>query len=175
MKANLITLERLKQRLTYDPVSGILTWNYCEGIHRDFNDSHAGKPAGSLSKDGYVALTVDRRYYFAHRLGWYCVTGQYPDRHVDHIDGDRANNAMRNLRLATPLQNTQNKTFDGLGGASKKRGAAFQKREGRWSSKIRYDGVYKWLGYFDDEDSAAAAYEAAAKELRGEFYRPQWN
>lgn len=171
MKKNLISLSRLNERLTYDPATGVLTWKYCDGIHRDFNKRFAWKPAGTVGKDGYIIINVDKNSYVAHRLGWYMVTGEYPEKHIDHIDGDRANNAFSNLRLATPLENTQNKSFET--GRKKKRGTHFRKAEGKWCAKIRHNYKDMWLGFFDSEDSASEAYEAAARELRGEFYRPQ--
>lgn len=171
MKKNLVTIERLRQRLAYDKSTGVFTWLHCDGVHKDFNKNLAGKQAGSVDREGYTRINLDSEAYYAHRLAWYFVTGEYPDRSVDHIDGDRSNNALVNLRLATPLQNSQNQAFETRTGNSRVRGAYFRKAEGKWSSKIRHNKKYIWLGYFDDEASAAAAYEAKAAELRGEFYR----
>lgn len=101
-----------------------------------------------------------------HRLVGEAFLGLTADRQVDHIDGDRTNNRLENLRLATHSQNRRNsrsRSSCGMKGVSRHRK--------RWSAKITIDGKLKHLGIYDTPEEAHAAYCAAAKELHGEFFR----
>jgi hypothetical protein len=83
---------------------------------------------------------------------------------VDHINGDRADNRLGNLRVATKYQNA----FNSRGWGKRLKGA-FPKGN-RWFSKIWCYGVNYHLGSYATEAEAHAAYCKAAKELHGEFY-----
>jgi hypothetical protein len=75
------------------------------------------------------------------------------------------------LRLATPSHNSCNSRRDKSKTYSRYRGVSFSKRKGKWFATIRHNGKKIWLGYFDDELSAARAYDEAAKKHHGEFAR----
>jgi hypothetical protein len=87
---------------------------------------------------------------------------------VDHRDGDTLNNRRGNLRLVTPAQNAANSAA--RGGRSRHRGV-FMTKSGKWAAQIAKSGVHLHLGTFADEDSAAAAYDAAARDVHGEYAR----
>lgn len=87
----MLTVERLRELLDYDPETGVFRWK------EPRRKCRVGEVAGSLRKDGYVKIQVDGRFYQAHRLAWLCVYGVWPSA-IDHIDGNRANNAIANLR-----------------------------------------------------------------------------
>lgn len=87
---------------------------------------------------------------------------------VDHVDGNKLNNKRENLRLATPSQNNINRP-GGAGTSSCYKGVYWYKAYGKWHVQIRQGGYRYFVGYFDDEEDAARAYDAKAKELFGEF------
>ena len=88
---------------------------------------------------------------------------------VDHINTDSLDNRRANLRLATHSQNSCNSRRDKSNTYSRFRGVSFSKRKGKWFAAIRANGRKLWLGYFDDELSAAKVYDAAAKKYHGEY------
>jgi hypothetical protein len=101
---------------------------------------------------------------YLHRF----IMGEPPGMEVDHRDEDRLNCQKYNLRVATHAQNTQHrgplKT-----NTSGRKGVTRNHRAGKWVAQIDVNGVHKNLGYFDDIQSAHAAYCMAAEELHGEF------
>jgi hypothetical protein len=156
----MITQDKLKELLNYDPVTGVFTWK-CRrsGIKPG---QRAGSPCGS----GHIQITINRRKYYAHLLAWLYMRGRWPEFQLDHRDLDPANNAFRNLREATNQQNQQN-TRPKRGHARK--GVYFQR--GRWVASIRADGRRIHLGAFGTPDAASDAYASAAAKYHGEFAR----
>jgi hypothetical protein len=156
--------EYLRTRLDYDPDTGELRWKsgYRMG-HR------IGGPAGFLDVGGYIRIGIDRHLYFAHRIIWKWMTGKEPLSDIDHIDRNRLNNRWSNLRQATKTQTVWNRELPrrinllpcGVMPAPK----------GRWRARIMVNNVRKHLGTFSTVAEAAAAYEAAAKQLHGEYFR----
>jgi len=90
----------------------------------------------------------------AHRFGWYMFYGKLPQNEIDHINGDRKDNRITNLRDVTHQQNNFNK---------KAKGYYFHKHAKKFSADIRKDGKNIHLGYFDTEQQAHAAYLEAKK------------
>lgn len=99
----------------------------------------------------------------AHRIIWAMNKGENvkAGHFIDHIDGNPANNLIENLREVLPVQNQYNSQKKG----NAARGACYHKANKKWTSSIRIH-----LGYFDSEQEAADAYEAAAKILHSKFY-----
>ncbi|MGY4351551.1 hypothetical protein ACVWXM_008044 [Bradyrhizobium sp. GM7.3] len=92
----LITAERLRQLLAYDPATGIFTWL----VDRKGRGGMvpAGSVAGTIDANGYRVVTIDNRKYPAARLAWFYVTRQWPKFNVDRLDGDLTNDRFPNLR-----------------------------------------------------------------------------
>lgn len=99
------------------------------------------------------------------------ITGAKPGELVDHINGDTLDNRKQNLRIATPLQNARNKKL-AKNNTSGFKGVEWESRRSKWLASIRVEGKRRHLGYFDDAMAAAETYEAASKNIFGEFHRP---
>jgi len=129
-------------------------------------------PKITLDKgSGYYRVKLNGKLYYLHRLlAQAFIPNPENKPEVDHIDGNKQNNCLSNLRWATRAENNRNvgKRKDNT---SEFKGVCFDKWNGKWKARIWVDGKRKLLGYFRTKEEAAAAYEKAARELHGEFYR----
>lgn len=159
-----LTQERLTELLEYDTTTGVFTWK-----------RPCGRPSRTLGAGvkektyGYILIGIDGLMYRAHRLAWLYVHGDFPARHIDHINGVRDDNRISNLREATESQNACNRA-----GTSKTgyKGVYLHRRSGRWYAMLQWKKKKYYLGYFDTPEAAAEAYKAAAESTFGEFATP---
>lgn len=114
---------------------------------------------------GYLRVRYGRRYFAAHRIAWFLHYGVWPDCHVDHRDLDRTNNAIENLRLASPSESQCNRRKTGkyLKGVSASKN--------RFEARLTKNRKQILLGSFATELEAHEAYKAAAVVVHGEFAR----
>lgn len=161
----MITLERLREVLEYDPESGVWVW-----IARTGKKSKPGKIAGSVESHGYVVIRIDKGLYKAHRLAWLYMTGEWPKATIDHKNLERADNRWVNLREATQSQNNTNRGLTGLNKSGFK-GVSWEKLAGKWRAQGRAGRQAMYIGLYETKEEASAAYEAWAMEAHGEFYR----
>lgn len=139
---------------------GELYWKISKrGIKR--RDKRAG-----TYQHGYTQIRYKKVHYYAHSIVWLMHHGELPEL-LDHIDGNRQNNRIENLRLATKSQNTAHATGLRVDNKSGFRGV-WQKRN-KWAAGIRHQGQKYDLGRFDSKEEAALAYDAAARRFFGEF------
>lgn len=160
-----LTLDRLKELLSYDPETGLFEWRVTK-----IGKARAGARAGVVTDHGYVSIGVDGRRYYAHRLAWYYMKGEWPARLVDHKDLDGLNNTWDNLRLASKSQNGANSRLSKRNRSGLK-GAYWDKSRRTWFSTIRVNGKTIGLGYFSSAEEAAAAFARESIKYRGEFAR----
>lgn len=166
----MITQEYLKEVLNYNSETGIFTWKVRKGVR-----GKVGAVTGTLSKyRGYLDIKIDGVLYPAHRLAWLYVYGKMPDNLIDHIDCDRVNNRISNLREATHSENLRN-TGRTVVNTSGFKGVSLHKMTGKWQARVGVNRTRKYLGLFDTPEEAFIAYQAAAQELHGEFYRDEFN
>lgn len=151
-------LTQLCERLNYHPDTGVFTW------------VRSGKVAGSLRPSGYIAINLNKKLYQAHRLAWLYVYGSWPKTHIDHINCDRQDNRIVNLRDATPSQNIANSRLSAANKTGFK-GVSFDKRKGLFRAVLGKNGRQIFLGYFTKPDEAHKAYVKAAQTEHGEFAR----
>ena len=158
-KAQLPSSEELRQLLRYEADTGDLVWKVTNS-----NRAQAGAVAGCFHKaTGYIVVKVNGRLYRAHRLVWEIVRGECPAE-IDHIDGNRSNNRIENLRSVDRSGNNQNRGVQS-NNTSGMTGVSFDKERGKWSANIQILGKKRQLGRFSTADEAAAAYAKAKADL----------
>jgi hypothetical protein len=166
----MLTQARLMEVLDCDPETGIFTWQIQPGSRSDM----VGKRAGYNGPGRYRSITVDGVGYLEHRLLWLYVHGKFPADQLDHINMNKSDNRIENLREATNSQNQRNrKSRKGSDGWGRLKGAQWNHRDKRWVAQAALDnGKTTYLGSFDTEAEAHAAYCEAAKKCYGEFFNP---
>lgn len=161
----MLTRERLRELLHYDPDTGAWTRIKSEG-----RPDLVGTQCTSIDGGGYIHIRVDGNRYKAARLAFLYMTGAWPTHEVDHCDLDKTNNRWDNLRHATRRENQGNvKVRDD--NVAQYKGVTFLRRANRWQARIRIDGQRIFLGEFDSAAAAHAAYVTAAKKHFGAFMR----
>lgn len=155
----------IKRILDYDADTGIFT--YRERVARRIQ---VGDAAGSVNSEGYRHIRIFGRNCKAHRLAWFYMHGEWPAGIIDHINGQRDDNRIANLRAATRSQNLAN-SKPNRGDKAAPKGVRFIARNGKWSARIQKDGHSTFLGYFKTQEEAAEAYARAAQEKFGSFAR----
>ena len=165
MAANNLTAERLRAVLDYDRDSGVFTWRL-----RISRKIRVGSIAGNIMRNGYVQLMIDGRNYMAHRLAWLYVYGCWPQKVIDHIDGNPTNNRISNLRDVTQRENTENQRHPRSNNAVGLLGVCRNKH--RWRATIQSCGRWRHLGTFDTPEEAHSAYLAAKAVLHISAHSP---
>lgn len=150
-----ITADEARALFQYDPENGQL--------------SREGGVAGYVDKsNGYRSVRVRGRKYKAHRLAWLIVHGDWPSDFLDHINGDRDDNRLVNLRECSNAENLRNTGAYRCNKTGYK-GVSLHKRDRKYYANIRVDGRLRFLGSYATALEAHAAYCEAAAKLHGDF------
>jgi hypothetical protein len=155
---------RLRELIDYDPETGAFAWKprAWRAGQRCNDDRHPG----SVSKQtGYRAIRVDKKLYQAHRLAWLYVYGEWPTHQIDHVNGDKLDNRIANLRDVTDAFNKQNCRLARAHNQTGLLGVRQDKRRGVFFSSIKTNGKVKYLGAFETPSQAHAVYIAAKRSL----------
>lgn len=120
--------------------------------------------AGNLRPDGYLALRFKGKLYLNHRVIWFLLKGVVPEV-IDHIDGDKTNNRIENLRNVTQSQNRANQHK--VVAQSGYKGVHWA--NGTWAARIKVNGVQTVIGYSKCPKECAKLYDNKAKSLFGEY------
>lgn len=155
----MLTQDRLKQILHYDPETGFFTRLVQRGRHK------AGSKVGFMN-DGYMKIGFDGREYYSGRLAWFYVHGLWPHPEVDHIDRNPLNDRLQNLREATRRQNCANEIKPAVR-QGKYRGIT--PRGKKWIAQAVVNGKQQYLGMYMTQEAAAKAYNRATAKEFGEF------
>ncbi len=152
--------------ITYQEVKTL--FDYKDGeLHWKISRSNAikvGDIAGNINKSsGYRLINVDHKPQRAHRLVWLWHYGQYPEAGIDHINGNRNDNRIENLRAANQSQNLQNKAVS-KNNTSGVTGVSYCNSRQKWAAYIKINYKRKWLGYHSTKDQAQIAYAIAKQQ-----------
>lgn len=154
-----LTAQRLRELVHYDPETGVFT-----GLKKKTGRPSKAGIFGTIDPGGYHRVCIDCKKYWAHRVAFLYMTGEWPANDVDHIDGNPANNRWENLRDVPTATNVQNvkraskKSSTGVLGIEATRSGTFQARIGAGNNRIS-------LGTYKTKEEAHAAYLVAKRRL----------
>lgn len=174
-----LPIQFLNECFRYEPTAGALVWlprprhHFASAaIMARANTKFAGTLAGSSDTKGYIRVkfrVVGKQIdYLAHRVIWAMSAQEWPENEIDHINGDRSDNRIENLREATSADNKRN-TKVRRDNSSGYKGVSRYKHKFR--ARIRVDGRLINLGDFDTAEDAYGAYVLAAHKYHGAFVR----
>lgn len=158
----MITQKELKEILEYNPETGDFYWKISpkHGVN-------VGDKAGS-QHIGYTRLTIKRKKYLTHRLAWLYVYGEFPKGDIDHIDNDRANCRINNLRIANKSTNGYNRKKQ-ANNTSGIKGVIWCKASNKWSVRIGVNKKKIYFGVWDDLEFAELVAQEARAKYHGEY------
>jgi len=143
----------LLEKFTYCEKTGILKYRKNSGRFS------AGDIAGYTNHRGYRKVCVNGSHFFIHRIVWKMVYGVDPNGEIDHINRDKTDNRISNLRDVTSEENQKNRKFSSESGVS---GVYFNKPRNRWQARIQLH-----LGFFKTIEGASEAREKALSVIKG--------
>jgi hypothetical protein len=139
----MITIERFDEVMTYNAEDGCFKW------------IKTNKTAGSIKQHGYREIQIDKKSYLAHRLAWFFYYGHFPDKEIDHINHNKLDNRMENLREVDRKENNKNKTIQ-KNNTSGVQGVIKCSKTKKWLARIKVDGKPMHLGVFANKENAIA-------------------
>ncbi|MBO1034239.1 HNH endonuclease [Delftia sp. SD018] len=157
MTSEALTDIQLRSLLKYDPDTGQFERLVRMGRYQ------AGTQVGAKMRSGYIAIRINFKLYYAHRLAWLYVHGAWPPDQVDHINGARDDNRIANLRLADRFRNTQNLRSAKAGNKSGLLGVS--PHQNRWRAFLHVHGKTHHLGLYNTPEEAHAAYVEAKRSM----------
>jgi len=159
MANHILTQERLKELLHYNPETGVFT-RACNKAY-----TKKGDVAGYSDRKGYVIIGLDRKQFKAHRLAWLYVYGYLPNSEIDHINRVKNDNRIVNLRIACGYENTQNVASPRVNNTTGFLGVHWHKEKQKFVASIAAYGKRMHLGQYDTAEEASVAYIAAKRQL----------
>lgn len=170
----MLTKEYLDECLVYDLDTGNFLWKKrplkhfkSYGWWNCWNRRWSGTQAGSFDSKGYKMICIDKKVYRSHRLAWFITYGEWPRSEIDHIDRNKRNNRINNLREATRSQNELNSSV--TNGKSGIRGVWWNTQNRTWIARITCNYRTIYLGSFKNKNDAIATRRVAERKYYGEF------
>jgi len=160
-EVRLPTMEDINEWVSYDKETGVFTWK--KDKPRRFK---SGDRAGVVNGVGYEWMSIPccRRLY-SHRIAWFIANNQWPDGDIDHINGEKLDNRLCNLRVATRSQNNQNRYKKSANKSTDMIGVSKRSDYDAYDARIHVNGKQKCLGTFKTAHDARKAYLAAKEKL----------
>jgi hypothetical protein len=153
-----IPVDKVRERLHYDPETGIFRW-------KTGNTWRGDDVAGAVNDRGYVQIALDGILYYGHRVAWAHYYGEQPPPLLDHWDRNRQNNSIKNLRAATPSQSNANRKGRNNGLPK----GVYRTKSGKFTARVGVRNSRPHLGMFDTPEEARQVYQNRMKELFGEY------
>jgi hypothetical protein len=157
-----LDVNSVSEYLDYNPETGIFIWKV------KTKTRGKGEIAGNANWRGYVSIWINASPYYAHRLAWAIHHGEWPIGDIDHINENKSDNRISNLRVASRSENMFNRGSN-KNNTSGIKGVSFCKSTNRWRAQITMDRKSVNVGRFKTKEEAADAYILKAREIRGEF------
>jgi hypothetical protein len=159
-----MNIQKMREFISYDPDSGVMTWKKVLS-----NRTKPGALCGAnIDSKGYGRVCFDGKQYRAHRVVWALFYGEAPDQQIDHINGNRLDNRIANLRLASNAQNSRNCRLS-KNNTSGITGVVFHKGTKKWLAQIMLNRQRIYLGLYDTIEMAAAVRKKAETQYFGQF------
>lgn len=150
----------IKSVIRYEPSTGKFFW-----LKRTGGASKAGIEAfGTNDGRGYVRIGIFGHIYKAHRLAMFLSYGKFPDMEIDHINGNKSDNRLINLREVCRETNQQNCIYAYKNNSTGLLGVS-QHKPGVWRARLCVEGKNKSLGLFSSPELAHEAYKTAKRSL----------
>jgi hypothetical protein len=153
--------DKMDTLLTHDDVVTLLEYNRDTG-HFQWKKKRRGIKTGvNLGTDngfGYLRITVLGKSFYAHRLAWFYCHKVFPKGEIDHINGNKQDNRIENLRDVTPQANAQNKVAATSKSKTQMLGVSWHKKAKKWQAHICVYKQRKYLGLFDNIQDAQQTY-----------------
>lgn len=147
-----MNIEELKEYFKYEPDTGKLFWN-----KRPSNRVVIGSEVGNYNDQGYKVCRFKGKALRVHRIIWAVAKGEHPADFIDHINGDKGDNRLTNLRSVSNAENLQN--------MKSSKGYTYHRKLNKWRAQIVLNKEHKYLGVFNTEHEAHEAYLKAKEEL----------
>lgn len=170
-------LDFLFECFLVDQSSGFIFWKQrplshfvSQKAHATWNGKYPGKKPGTLYPSGYVGVTINRIRYYVHRITYYMATETDPmELEIDHIDRNKSNNSVSNLRIATSSQNHCNSSGATKRSKSGVRGVHWHGIGKKWTATVKVQGKSTHLGLFANLEDAKRVVKAERNKHYGEF------
>lgn len=158
----IITQQDLIDLLDYNKVTGVFMWK------KQRRGIKTGVALGSCNGFGYLRITVLGKSFYAHRLAWMYVYGKWPKGQIDHINGIKTDNSIKNLRDVSLQANLQNRVIFQSNSESKILGVSWHKKAKKWQAHICVYKQRKYLGLFEKIEDAEKAYQREKQRINYE-------
>lgn len=167
----------LRECFGYDETTGVLTWKErplthfkAEARRKAFNTRYAGKPLSARDNRGYIVTSLDTQKLKGHRVIWKLFYGEEPPPVIDHLNSNKSDNRISNLKAVTQLENLFNKQVQRNNKLGVK-GVSFDTRRQKFYSRVKIGAKIKWLGYFDNQSEAEKVYQEACRNINQHLFQ----
>lgn len=155
--------ESLRKFVSYDPQTGALT-----RLVTLAGNAVAGEHISGVNASGYVQCVIQRQFFYGHRLAWQLHYGSQPPGTIDHINGNKSDNRICNLRLATPAQNCHNAALRSDNSSGVK-GVFWSESRKRWIGSVVIKGAKSFRRTFTTKEAAELAVTSARAAIHKSF------
>ena len=151
----------IRESIDYNPYTGKLVWKVSRGSRKCGSEVTKGC-------EGYLCVKIGKKTYKAHRVAWLLYYGDWPNGFIDHINLDKTDNRIENLRDCTRQQNNSNVALR-IDNKSGVKGVSWKASHDKWCAQISYQGKVIYLGLYENLQEAAEVVRKKREELHGGF------